>query len=111
MKNNGHLPQAQLIRLLSLQERVKQRIFDLQKSEEIKLSLRPDDSVSRGMFKADKLIPGGYVAHPITLRAVRKDIFFHGGFEDLEEIVQCPSCHKELDLQFWIFCPYCEHTF
>ncbi len=74
--------------------------------------LRANTEISRGMFKPDPLVPGGYVAHPITIRAVRKEIFMAGeGFEDLEQWIVCESCKTRLDKQFWHFCPYCEAQF
>lgn len=81
--------------------------------EEIKVNINPDTSVSPGNFKPDLLHPGHYKAHPTTIRAMRKDIFVGGSdeFLDLEKTYICNSCHSQLDLQFWHFCPYCEAEF
>lgn len=87
--------------------------FNIAAQEEIKVQLRADSSVRPAMFIPDPLIPGGYKAHPITLRAMRKNIFAAGNelFEDLEDLVTCESCQHQLDRQFWLFCPYCEAKF
>ena len=81
--------------------------------EEIKVNIRPDDQMSPGKFKPDFLSPGHYKAHPLTIRAMRKDIFSAGSdeFLDLEKSYICENCNTELDLQFWHFCPYCEASF
>jgi hypothetical protein len=79
-------------------------------SDEIKVDITPDKSVSPAMFIPDLLRPGCYKAHPTTIAAMRKDIFIGGSemFEDLEVLYKCEGCGKEIDLQFWKFCPYCE---
>jgi len=77
--------------------------------DETKVNLRPNKEVPKGLFKPDPLLPGGWIAHPSTIRAVRKEIFIGGEeFIDLEQKYECESCSKILDLQFWHFCPYCE---
>lgn len=93
----------------SIKNAVDAPCFDLGNKEEIKIHLRPSESVSRGMFKPDPLLPGGHIAHPVTIRAMRKDLFLLGdNFIDLEVPYICESCKKVLDLQFWQLCPYCE---
>ncbi|MDH5580483.1 MAG: hypothetical protein OEY33_01120 [Bdellovibrionales bacterium] len=87
-------------------------IFGELPEETVKVELRPKEDMARALFKPDPLIPGGYIAHPVTIRAVRKDIFLAGeDFIELEILYTCWSCKKELDLQFWHFCPYCEASF
>jgi len=84
--------------------------FNSEPEQAVKVNIRPDKSVGPAMFKPDPLLPGGFKAHPTTIKAMRKDIFVGGqdGFIDLEKLVDCLSCKKEIDLQFWKFCPYCE---
>jgi hypothetical protein len=84
--------------------------FNIPAVDEYKVQIRADEKVSLGKFLPDPLIPGGYKAHPTTIRAMRKDIFTAGSdeFIDLEQLHTCHSCQKQLDLQFWFFCPYCE---
>ncbi|MCO4792309.1 MAG: hypothetical protein KC493_01260 [Bacteriovoracaceae bacterium] len=79
-------------------------------SEETKVDIRPDKSIAPAKFLPDSSRPGHFLAHPVTIAAMRKDIFVGGAemFEDLEVLYTCEGCKKELDLQFWIFCPYCE---
>lgn len=87
--------------------------FQDQPDQEFKVNIRPDESISPGMFKPDPLQPGQYKAHPTTIRALRKDIFVGGSdeFIDLEKPYICESCKTNLDLQFWFFCPFCEAPF
>lgn len=84
-------------------------LFDMEKYQETKVQIRADSSVLPALFKPDLLHPGHYKAHPNTIRAMRKDLFMGGeDFIDLEVMVECVSCKKNLDLQFWKYCPYCE---
>lgn len=76
---------------------------------EQQVRLRVDESVSPAMFRADPLIPGGYVANSLTIRAVRADIFIAGGLDSLSLERPCTSCGKILDWQFWKLCPHCGH--
>ena len=79
--------------------------------EEMKIKIRPSNDVSPGNFKTDPLVPGGYIANPVTIRAMKKDIFLEGNdIDQTQKIYYCDSCKKELDLQFWHFCPYCESS-
>ncbi len=76
------------------------------------VNIKENLNVERGFFRPDKLIPGQYFAHPVTIRAMRKDIFVVSeDILDLEYNVECSSCKKILDAQFWFFCPYCEKSF
>ena len=81
--------------------------------EEKKVQILPDKSISRGNFKIHPFLENTYKAHPITIRAMRRDLFAAGMelFVDLEQLTQCQSCKSELDRQFWLFCPYCEEKF
>lgn len=105
-------PDSLYHKLLSATNAAGQQHFN-HNYEEIKVNINPDSSVSPGNFKPDLLHPGHYKAHPTTIRAMRKDIFVGGQdeFVDLEKSYICESCHTELDLQFWTFCPYCEAEF
>lgn len=87
--------------------------FAPKEQEKYQVNIRPDNSISPGMFKPDPLNPGHFKAHPTTIAAMRKDIFVGGSdeFVDLEQSYICQSCKKELDVQFWLFCPYCEAKF
>jgi hypothetical protein len=86
--------------------------FATNHEEEYKVNIKPDTSVSRGAFIPHPLVPNEYHAHPITIRAMRKEIFMGGDdFVDLECLYTCASCKTQIDLQFWYFCPYCEASF
>lgn len=81
--------------------------FDLERREDIRVQIRVNESVGPGMFKADPLIPGGYVANSLTIRAMRPDIFVLGeSLDDLSAPYAC-RCGKEFDVQFWKLCPFC----
>jgi len=99
--------------LKKLQNAAGKPLVDFDKVEEYSVRLRPDDKVAPGLFVPDPLIPGGYKAHSVTLKAMKKDIFYVSseGFEDLEQLIQCKGCNREIDAQFWHFCPYCEASF
>ncbi len=87
-------------------------LFDTNRHYEVKVQIRPDKSIAPALFKPDFENPGHYRAHPITISAMRKDLFMGGeDFVDLECMIQCHSCKKEIDMQFWKFCPYCEAEF
>lgn len=97
---------------MALKNAVDQPLLN-KEHQEFEVPIRPDKSVSPAKFLPDPFIPGGYKAHPTTIRAMRKDLFVAGleGFEDVEQLYTCQSCHNELDLQFWVFCPFCEQSF
>jgi hypothetical protein len=81
------------------------------KYQELKIHMRQNNSVEPGVFKPDPLIPGGWIAHEQTIRAVRKDIFMGDeDFGELEILYECSSCKKTIDVQFWVLCPYCGKT-
>ncbi len=108
MKNPFDLNQT-LEHIQSIKNAVDAPCFNTNRPTEYKINIRPSESVSRGMFKSDPLLPGGHIAHPATIRAMRQDLFILGDdFVDLEVLYTCESCKKVLDLQFWQACPYCE---
>jgi lipopolysaccharide biosynthesis regulator YciM len=86
--------------------------YDLGTPEVTQVKIRPDESMKPAVFKADPLTPGGYIAHPLTIEAMKKDIFLAG--DDIDELVQpyeCDNCKYQLDMQFWHFCPSCGSPF
>jgi hypothetical protein len=87
--------------------------LSLDRREDLKVSIRPNKDVSPGKFRSDPLLPGGYIAHPTTIAALRVDIFVAGeDFVDLlEDWVTCHRCNETIDKQFWKFCPHCEAAF
>jgi hypothetical protein len=86
--------------------------YRLEEQEDVKVQFRPKKEISLGMFKPDPLLPGLYLAHPQTLRALRQNLFV--GLDDEERLERfsfghrCESCKEVLDMQFWLHCPYCE---
>lgn len=81
--------------------------YDLEGRDDIKVNIRVDEKVGPAMFKADPLVPGGYIANGLTIRAMKPDIFvLHEDLEDFSREYEC-ACGKTIDLQFWKLCPYC----
>ncbi len=102
-----------LEQISKLQNAGGKSLLHLDGREDISVPMRADKSVTPGMFKPDPLIPGGYLAHPTTLAALKKDIFAVGDevFSDLEQLIDCEGCKRKVDIQFWHFCPHCEAPF
>lgn len=100
-------------KLMQTKNAVEKQHFQASPEQVVQVKIRPDNNVAPAMFLPDPLIPGGYKANPVTIAAMRKDIFVAGDdeFADLEDITNCSRCNKELDRQFWYFCPYCEQKF
>ena len=108
MKNLNHRdPHETLEYIKKLQNEVETSAFEIDRREDIQVQFRVDESIGPGMFKPDPLIPGGYKANSLTLRAMRPNIFVLGeSTQDLSTPYEC-ACGKEIDLQFWKLCPYC----
>ena len=86
-----------------------QKPYYQQRAQNAQVQVKPDPSVGRGKFKPDPRSLGAYLAHPMTIRALKKDLLLAG--DDLLAFAQsqpCPSCHTTVDRQFWNFCPHCE---
>jgi len=93
-------------------ENFQKKGFNTNHIENLQVKIRASQSVSIGMFKADPFIPGGYIAHPDSIKALRKDIFtLDFDLDEFQEIVTCSGCKNKLDKQFWIYCPYCGAEF
>lgn len=81
--------------------------FDLSQREDIQVKIRVDERVGPARFKPDILIPGGFVANSLTIRAMRPNIFMVGdSMEDLSAEYEC-KCGETFDIQFWKLCPHC----
>lgn len=107
MKNPNQDPNRSLEVIRQIENMAAQPNFDLEKREDIKVQIRVNESVAPAMFKPDPLIPSGYIANSLTIRAMRPDIFVLGdSLDDLSAPYGC-ACGKELDIQFWKLCPYC----
>ena len=96
-------------------ERIRQANWEWQKpyyqkqSQDAAIQLRLDPSVARGKFRPHPQDPKIHLAHPTTIRALKKNIILGGDdFLEFEEIRACGQCQKEEDQQFWHFCPHCE---
>ncbi len=107
MKNPQQDPNRVLEIAREIENMAGQPNFDLERREDIQVKIRVNEQIAPAMFKADPLIPGGYLANSLTVRAMRADIFVLGdSLEDLSAIYGC-SCGQEFDIQFWKLCPYC----
>lgn len=77
--------------------------------ENHKVELLADNKIERGKFLPNRARVNSYWAHQVTIRAIKKDIFVLSEEELLLiDQVECQSCHKILDKQYWHFCPFCE---
>ena len=98
--------------LKKLKNAVNGPLLDMERYQERQVKIEPDKKIEPGMFLADDKIPFLYRAHPQTIRALKKDIFLAGDdWVDLVEPYVCNSCHRQLDKQFWLFCPLCGAKF
>ncbi|MBF0300847.1 MAG: hypothetical protein HQK51_19210 [Oligoflexia bacterium] len=87
-------------------------VYDLNQEQKFDLSLFADDKIAPGLFKPDQSNPQKFYANSLTIRALKKNILLAGeDFDEFAEIYVCEKCNKELDLQFWHFCPFCETQF
>lgn len=112
MKNLDHKDPHKILNYIkTLENAVAQPLLDLERREDVKVSIRVDETVGPAMFKDDPLIPNGYIANLLTIRAMRPDIFVLGDtLEDLSSTHHC-ACGKTIDVQFWKICPYCARSF
>jgi len=111
MKNQENNDQI-FDRLNRITYQTGKNVFDLSSPETHKVNILPDHRISRGNFQPHPSVPRTFLAHPTTIRALKKDIFMAGdNFIDLQQIIFCKSCKTKLDVQFWNFCPYCEGPF
>ena len=108
MKHPNHKdPNELLKKIQELENAVAQPLVDTRAREDFQVKIRVNEQVGPAMFKPDPLVPGGYIANSLTIRAMRPDIFVVGdGVEDLAQDYTC-ACGKNFDLQFWKLCPYC----
>ena len=110
--NTKHDPQSQLKKLQTYNNAANLPLFESDLHETHEVNIIPDKSVAPAKFIPDPLNPKKFRAHPVTIRAMRKELFMGGeDFVDLECLITCSSCKAQLDLQFWQFCPYCEASF
>jgi len=110
--NKKHDAHSQHQKLKTYTNAANLPLFESDYHETHQVNIIPDKSVAPAMFVPDKLDPKKFRAHPVTIKAMRKELFMGGeDFVDLECLITCASCKKQLDLQFWTFCPYCEASF
>ncbi|MBL6990974.1 MAG: hypothetical protein ISR65_14410 [Bacteriovoracaceae bacterium] len=105
-------PQNMYERLKSLKNIAGRPEYDVDRHKQVQVHIRADKTIAPAKFLPDPLVPGGYKAHPQTIRALRPDIFMGSDSIDIFDAVHtCRSCQNELEPQFWKFCPYCGTTF
>jgi len=104
-------PHSQFKKLNSYTNAFDTPLFEKDYHETYKVQILPDSTVARGKF-LPTLELNVYKAHPVTIRAMRPELFMGADdFVDLECLHICASCKTEIDLQFWKFCPFCEASF
>lgn len=107
LKNRNFDPNHALEVIREIENMAGQPNFDLNYREDIQVKIRVNEEVGPAMFRPDPLVPGGYIANSLTIKAMRPDIFVLGdSLDDLSAPYAC-ACGKELDVQFWKLCPYC----
>lgn len=100
-------PNQVLEKIKELENAVGFPAFDEANREDIQVSIRVNETIGPAKFKPDPLIPGGFIANSLTIRAMRPDIFVMGdSLDDLSAPYEC-KCGSEFDMQFWKLCPYC----
>lgn len=105
--NNIKDPNKVLEIVQEIENMAGQPNFDLESREDFQVKIRVNELVGPAMFKSDPLIPGGYIANSLTIKAMRPDIFVLGdSLDDLSATYSC-ACGKEFDVQFWKLCPFC----
>lgn len=82
------------------------KAYALDEKQEESIQILPDDSVSPAKFKAHAHLANTFIAHPLTIRAMKKDIFILG--DDIEfHNIECIQCSKHFEKECWNLCPYC----
>jgi hypothetical protein len=110
--NLKHDPQSQLEKLRTYKNAGNMQLFESDYHETHQVNIVPDKSIPPSKFIPDSLNPKKFRAHPVTIKAMRKELFMGGeDFVDLECLITCASCKSEIDMQFWQFCPFCEASF
>ena len=101
-----------LEKINSIENMIDRPMYNIERPEETKIEIKIDNKVAHGTFLPSKAIQGIWYTSEQTFRAMKKDIFATGN--NLDEIVDpyhCQSCKKNLDKQFWNFCPFCSSSF
>lgn len=81
--------------------------YDLETREDIKVNIRLNEKIGPARFRPNPLIPGGFMANELTIRAMKPDIFVLGeSMDEFSHEYEC-ACGQTLDLQFWKLCPFC----
>lgn len=101
-----------LERIKKMKSAVDTQLFKVDQEESVQFKVHIDNSLPHGRFFKSEVFPGEWRASEQTYKAMKKDIFALGeSLDELKEPYQCFGCRKELDKQFWHFCPYCGERF
>lgn len=93
--------------LRQLQQKAGQPLWETERPEDFQVQFRLDEKISPAKFRPDPLIPGGYLANSLTLRAMRPTLFVAGSsVDELQDLHHC-ACGESWDSQFWKLCPFC----
>ena len=78
----------------------------LDQQEERSIQIIPDENISPAKFLPDPQKVGFFRAHPLTIQAMKKDIFLLG--DDVHfTMLTCRDCSKAAEKECWNICPYC----
>lgn len=82
--------------------------YQLKLSEDYTVNILIDNTLEHGRFRPSPLEINTWYATSQTFRSMKKDIFaLDEESLDLKDEIECKSCSKILDKQFWNLCPYC----
>lgn len=96
----------------NIQNEIGNPAYDINAAQVEQVKISADEKMNPGIFKPDPKKPGCFIAHPLTIEAMKKDIFLSG--DSVDEVVSpytCEGCKFELDRQFWLKCPSCGSAF
>ena len=84
------------------------KVYDHLNPENHKLEMVPSEKVKTGLFKPIPGKPQHFHVHPLTLKALKKDLFVTDlELSDYALEVPCGKCDQKYDLQFYNHCPHC----
>lgn len=86
------------------------KAYALDQGEKKQIQIFPDDTISPAKFKAHPHKPYCYLANPLTIVAMKKDLFILGD-EITYTDVRCQKCSKVVEKECWNFCPFCSGEF
>lgn len=90
----------------NLSDAYQRTAYALDHQQNFSIQIIPDESIGASKFKPHPTQSNSYLAHPLTIYAMRHDIFVLGDdvvFTDVE----CERCRKVVEKECWKVCPFC----